>query len=239
VGLTPDAPDARTNRTGRGDHDICPVPMDGGAGRVRRRRGRLHGGRRWRWHDRRRDERRAGHLHLLGHLRGHDRLGPRDRLLERGHRPPQHLRDADAIQRRDAGGRAAPRRVVEVVEGRPHVDVHAPRRRDLPHGQPAHRRGREGRDRADDGDRRGGGLHLGRGEEDRRARRHDARLPSFLPLAAGPRLLGHVLGLHLRHHREQRSGSRRLVRRRQRRGRTRTTGVGGTTPITTSATSSA
>ena len=162
-------------------------------------------------------ERRAGHLHLLGQLRGHDRLGPGDRLLERGHRPPQHLRDAHALQRRDAGGRSAPGRVVGLVEGRPHVDVHAPPGRDVPHGQPAHRRGREGLDRADDGDRRGRGLHLGRGEEDRRARRHHARVPPVVPVAARPRLLGHVLGLHLRHHGERRSGSRRLVRRRPRR----------------------
>ena len=191
--------------------------MGRGGGRVRRRGGRLHERRRRFERDRRGHERRAGHLHLLGELRGHDRVGPGDRLLERGHRPPQHLRDAHALQRRDPGGRTAPGRLVGVVEGRPDVDVHAPPGRDVPHGQPAHGGRREGLDRAHDGDRRGRGLHLGRGEEDRRARRHDPRVPPVVPLAARPRVVRHVLGLHLRHDGQRRAGPRRLVRRRQRR----------------------
>ncbi len=192
--------------------------------------------------------------------RGHDRVGPGDRLLERGHRPPQHLRDAHALQRRDPGGRSAPGRLVGVVEGRPDVDLHAPPGRDVPHGQPADRGGREGLDRADDGDRRGRGLHLGRGEEDRRARRHDPRVPPVVPVAARPR------------RRRARTRPTSTTRRRAA-GRTSatgsptattpapartwspsttpatrsssasrpipTTGAGGTTPTTTSATSSA
>ena len=107
-----------------------------------------------------------------------DRLRSGDLVLQRDHRDEQHLRAAHALRQHDArrSSRCSRPRGRGATTGK-HVDVHAAEGREVPHRPPADAAAAkaaiertiklEGRS----------GLHLGRGQDDRDARRPDARLP--------------------------------------------------------------
>ena len=108
--------------------------------------------------------------------------------------------------------------LVGVERGRNGVDVHAPRRRHVPLGSRDDLGGREGVDRADDGDRRRRRLHLGPREEDRDAGPDDGDVQAEVLGPAGSGGLGELRGVHLRHAGGRRSGPRGVVRRGERGG---------------------
>ena len=139
-------------------------------------------------------------LHLRHVHAGDDRrLGSGHRVLQRHHRDERDVPDAHPLQLGHAPDPAAARDQLVVLVGRQDLDVPAPSRRALPHRQADDRPGGQGLDAAHDEAERRRRVHLGRGADHRHPQPVHGGVPPQVRLAARPRGVGRLLGLHLRH----------------------------------------